>query len=461
MEAKPACRGDSLDVTKGVIWQQLLLLSAPVFLSSFFQEGYFLINTFLVGQCAGKEALGGIQATQAFVDLVVSFSIGVGTGCAIICGQCFGAGDEKRLAKSVHTAYGIAIALGLVLSVGGLIVVRPLLEFMETPSDLVGESLSFARPYFAALVFSILFNMGSAIQRAVGDTRTPSIIVAVSCMVNVFLDVLFVVVLRLEAFGAGLATAGSLAFGAIVTTVHLMTVQGPWRLHPSQIRIDPALGAVMLKTGLPLGIQSSVYGISNMVVQSTINSFGSNTVTGWGLSARLDGVVWMISDALGVAVTTFAAQNFGARNYGRMRQALKTSLVLTAVIVGGTSAVIYVFAPHLAHLFVDDVAITNITARMLHFISPWYVFFSLMDNIAGTIRGAGESLRPMILSIVGTCLLRIAWLLVVVPSHHTLEAVLMCYPVTWVVTGILFVIYYKYGHWLQHAEDHEASALAA
>lgn len=451
----------TLDVTSGTIWKQLLMLSVPVFLSSFFQEAYFLINTYVVGQFAGKAALGGMQATQALVDLVVSFSVGVGTGCAVICGQCFGAGDQKRLVNSVHTAFGIALVLGSCLSVAGLLVVKPLLELMGTPDDLIGQSLAFARPYFGALVFSIVYNMGSAIQRALGDTKTPSVIVATSCLVNIFFDLLFVMVLDLEALGAGLATGLSLAFGAIVTTWHLAHVQEPWRLRLSQVRIDPALGAVMLRTGLPLGVQSSVYGISNIVVQSTINGFGSDAVTGWGLSARLDGVVWMISDALGVAVTTFAAQNFGARNYARMRRALKTSLVLTATVVGTTSALIYLFAPSLAHLFVDDPSVTSFTTRMLHFISPWYVFFSLMDNVAGTIRGAGESLRPMLLSIVGTCVLRIAWLLVVVPQHHTLEAVLVSFPVTWVVTGVLFVLYYKFGHWLRHAEEHEAAALAA
>ena len=200
-------RAGSLDVTEGVIWRQLLLLCVPVFFSSFFQEAYSLVNTFVVGQYAGKAALGGIQATAPLVDLAVGFSVGMGTGFAVVCSQYFGARDEERLSASVHTAMTIALVGGLAVSVLGSLLAEPILSLMGTPADLMAESLAFVRIYFGAMVFSIIYNTGSAVQRSVGDTRSPSVIVASTCVLNIVLDLVFVAGMHMEAAGAGLATA--------------------------------------------------------------------------------------------------------------------------------------------------------------------------------------------------------------------------------------------------------------
>lgn len=457
----PRTSAGSLDVTQGTIWKQLLRLFFPVFLSSFFQQAYSLVNTWVIGHYASTLALGGIQATQSLVDLVVGFSIGVGTGCAIICGQQFGAGQHERLKTSVRTAMAIAVIGGLALSAICLILLEPMLRLMQTPENLMGESLAFSRFYLGALVFSIVFNMGSAIQRSVGDTRTPAIIVAATCVVNVVLDFVFIAGMRMEAGGAGLSTALSLLFGAVVTTVKLMRVKGPWRLELRRPALDAHTAKVMIITGLPLGLQSSAYSISNIIVQATINSFDVTAiVTAWGLSGRIDGVVWMITDALGVSVTTFAAQNFGAHDQGRIRSGLKTSLLLALIIVGGAGGAVSVFAPQLAAFFVEDAEIGAYAVHMIYFIAPFYVLFSCMENISGTIRGCGESVMPMIITMTGTCLLRIAWLIVVVPQLGTLDSVLIVYPLTYVVTTVAFVMYYRRGHWLRHGEKVRERALS-
>ncbi len=344
----------SLDVTEGRIDRQLLLLCVPVFFSSFFQEAYSLVNTFVVGQFAGKAALGGIQATAPLVDLAVGFSVGMGTGFAVVCSQYFGARDDERLRASVHTAMTIALVGGLAVSVLGSLLAGPILTLMGTPTDLMGESLDFVRLYFGAMVFSIVYNTGSAVQRSVGDTRSPSIIVASTCVVNIVLDLVFVAGLHMEALGAGLATALSLVWGCVVTLVRLTHVGGPWRLDVRRLGIDPGICRVMLRTGLPLGLQSSCYSVSNIITQSTINSFGSTVVTAFGLCGRIDAIVWMVSEALGVAVTTFSAQNFGARNYERMRRGLRAALCLTALVVGSLSVVLLANVRALAGFFIDD-----------------------------------------------------------------------------------------------------------
>jgi putative MATE family efflux protein len=458
-----AGRGSSgaVDVTEGVIWRQLLTLCVPIFFSSFFQQAYALINTFVVGQFAGKAALGGIQATLSLTDLAVGFCVGVGSGCAIISGQYFGAHEDDRLSESVHTAMSLAVVGGLGFSVAGILLIEPILNLMGTPAELMGEALAYGRCYFGALLFSLVLNMGSALLRAVGDSRSPSIIVAITCVINVILDLVLVAGLHLEALGCGIATASSIAAGAAMIVWKLMRVDGPWRLFPTRMRIDPATCRLMLKTGLPLGIQSSVYSISNLIAQSAINSFGTDAVAGWGLAGRIDGIIWMISEALGVAVTTFAAQNFGARRYDRMRRSLHVSLGMTVVVIGGMSALLVAFVEPISRFFIDDAGVTSNTVLMLHYIAPFYVCFSLSSNISGAIRGSGESMRPMLITIVGTCVFRVVWLLAVVPTYHTLEMVLVSYPITWILTGILFVIYYRHGHWLDHAREHEAEVLAA
>ena len=454
-------KSGSLDVTEGVIWRQLLLLCVPVFFSSFFQEAYSLVNTFVVGQFAGKAALGGIQATAPLVDLAVGFSVGMGTGFAVVCSQYFGAHDEERLRTSVHTAMTIALLGGLAVSVLGSLLAEPILVAMGTPADLMAESLAFVRLYFGAMVFSIVYNTGSAVQRSVGDTRSPSIIVASTCVVNIVLDLVFAAGFHMEAAGAGLATALSLVWGCAVTLLRLTHVEGAWRLDLRRLGIDPGIARVMLRTGLPLGLQSSCYSVSNIILQSTVNSFGSTVVTAFGLCGRIDAIVWMVSEALGVAVTTFSAQNFGARNYARMRRGLRNALVLTALVVGTISMVLLANVRAIAGFFIDDPEIAALTAQVMWYVGPFYVVYSLYDNIAGTIRGAGESLRPMLIVLTGSCLLRVVWQLAIVPLNHTLHMTLLSYPITWITTGIAFIVYYRFGHWLDHAKDHEERNLAA
>lgn len=451
----------AIDVTQGVIWQELLQLCLPIFFSSFFQQAYALINTFVVGRFAGKAALGGIQATMALMDLAIGFCVGVGSGCAVISGQFFGAHDDERLGRSVHTAVALALIAGIACSVGGLLLIEPILNVMGTPPDLMGEALAYGRCYFGAMVFSLVLNMGSALLRAVGDSRSPSVIVAISCVINVALDLVLVAGLHLEALGCGIATAISIACGAAMTLWKLTHVEGPWQVHLSRIAIDPTICRRMLVTGIPLGVQSAVYSVSNLIAQSSINSFGSDAVAAWGLSGRIDGIVWMVSEALGIAVTTFSAQNFGARNYDRMKRSLRVSLAITALLIGGLAAVLLAFVNPISHFFIDDEGVCSVTSLVVHFLAPFYVCYSIGSNISGSIRGSGESFRPMLITIVGTCVFRVIWLLTFVPAHHTMEMVLLSYPVTWILTALLFVVYYLKGHWLQHGREKEAATLGA
>lgn len=443
-----ATRAESIDVTQGVIWRQLLALCVPIFFSSFFQQAYALIGTYIVGQFGGKLALGGVQASMVLTELCVGFCVGLGAGCAVITGQYFGQRDNERLSRSIHTAMTLALVGGIALSVAGVVLAKPMLIAMNTPPGLLAEAVAYTRCYFAAMFAAVVLNMGTALLRAVGDTRGPALIIASGCAVNVVLDLVFVAVLHLEALGCGIATALTICSNASLIVLRLVKAQGAWRLDLRRLGIDRRICRSMISCGLPLGIQSAAYSVSNIVIQVAVNAFGADVTTAWGLSGRLDGIIWMVTEALGVAMTTFSAQNFGARNYDRMRRGYHTSLVLSFSVIGAISLLLMAFVDPLSRLFIDDASIASYTATIIRFIAPFYAIFSIIENSSGSIRGAGVSMQPMLLTLFGTCVLRIVWVFVAVPINDTLETLLLVYPVTWIITAVLFVWYHHRGTWL-------------
>ena len=257
-----AKKSTAIDVTQGVIWQQLLSLCVPIFFSSFFQQAYTLIGTYIVGQFGGKLALGGIQATMVLTELCIGFCVGVGAGSAVITGQFFGQHDDERLSRSVHTAMTLALVGGIVISILGMVFVEPMLVLMNTPHELLAEGVAYARCYFAAMFAALLLNMGTALLRAVGDTRGPAVIIASGCFVNVALDILFVAVLHMEALGCGIAVALTICTNATMIVIRMMRAPGAWRLSLSKLGIDRGICKSMLSCGLPLGVQSAAYSIS-------------------------------------------------------------------------------------------------------------------------------------------------------------------------------------------------------
>lgn len=440
--------GRTLDVTQGVIWRHLVALFLPVLAGALFQEGYTLANAYIVGQYATRTALGAIQATATLTDLTISVSMGVGVGCSVIVSQYFGAGDDRRLSEAIHTAIALSLVLGLACSVVGLLGAEPLLRLMNTPDKLLGESLDFVYVYFGAAALTIVFNMATALERAVGDTRTPALITAATCIINVALDLLFVARFGMGVRGAALATAGAYLVGCAAAIAALMRAPETMRLRPARIRITPPIARDMLSCAIPLAGQNAIFPLSNMVAQTAVNSFGAEVVISWGLSGRIGSVVWLVSDALAMAATTFSAQNFGAANYGRMRRGLHVSLGLAVVAMGSVEALICLNAPQLSALFTPDPMLAELTANLVVLTVPFYVIFSCMDIIAGVIRGTGDSLRPMLIIVFGTCVLRVAWMLWVVPRYHSILTVVVSYPITWLVTTLMFVIYYRHGTWL-------------
>ena len=437
-------------ITEGVIWKQLLFFFFPILLGTFFQQLYNTADAIIVGKFVGKEALAAVGGTTGtLINLFVNLFVGVSSGTTVTIAQHFGGHNYDDVRRTVHTSILMAVVGGLCMAVLGLLVSRPLLTAMGTPSDIMDHALTYLRVYFFGIVAAFLYNIGSGILRAVGDTQRPLYFLMAACLTNIFLDLILVVVFRLGVLGVALATLSSqiLAAGLVIFT--LMHSNQVYRLFPEELKFTPHVLRSVLKVGIPAGLQSNMYTISNMIIQSAINTFGTNTIAAWTAFGKIDGFFWMILSAYGISVTTFVGQNFGAQKYDRIRQSVRICLGLTLGTAVFCSFFLYFFCEPIFKIFTDDLLVMTEGMQMLRFLVPFYATYICIEVLSGAIRGVGDSLVPMIMTGCGVCLLRIVWVFAALPLRHEMTTVMFSYPLTWSITSLLFVIYYLRGGWLR------------
>ncbi len=436
-------------ITEGVIWKQLLFFFFPILLGTFFQQLYNTADAIIVGKFVGKEALAAVGGTTGtLINLFVNLFVGVSSGTTVTIAQHFGGHNYDDVRRTVHTSILMAVVGGLCMTVLGLLVSRPLLTAMGTPADIMDHALTYLRVYFFGIVAAFLYNIGSGILRAVGDTQRPLYFLMAACLTNIFLD-LILVVFRLGVLGVALATLSSqiLAAGLVIFT--LMHSNQVYRLFPEELKFTPHVLRSVLKVGIPAGLQSNMYTISNMIIQSAINTFGTNTIAAWTAFGKIDGFFWMILSAYGISVTTFVGQNFGAQKYDRIRQSVRICLGLTLGTAVFCSFFLYFFCEPIFKIFTDDLLVMTEGMQMLRFLVPFYATYICIEVLSGAIRGVGDSLVPMIMTGCGVCLLRIVWVFAALPLRHEMTTVMFSYPLTWSITSLLFVIYYLRGGWLR------------
>ena len=437
-------------ITEGVIWKQLLFFFFPILLGTCFQQLYNTADAIIVGKFVGKEALAAVGGTTGtLINLFVNLFVGVSAGTTVTIAQHFGGHNYDDVRRTVHTSILMAVVGGLCMTVLGLLVSRPLLTAMGTPSDIMDHALTYLRVYFFGIVAAFLYNIGSGILRAVGDTQRPLYFLMAACLTNIFLDLILVVVFRLGVLGVALATLSSqiLAAGLVIFT--LMHSNQVYRLFPEELKFTPHVLRSVLKVGIPAGLQSNMYTISNMIIQSAINTFGTNTIAAWTAFGKIDGFFWMILSAYGISVTTFVGQNFGAQKYDRIRQSVRICLGLTLGTAVFCSFFLYFFCEPIFKIFTDDLLVMTEGMQMLRFLVPFYATYICIEVLSGAIRGVGDSLVPMIMTGCGVCLLRIVWVFAALPLRHEMTTVMFSYPLTWSITSLLFVIYYLRGGWLR------------
>ena len=437
-------------IITGSIPRQLLLFFFPIWLGTMFQQLYNTVDTLIVGNFVGTQALAAVGATSSFVQLLVGLFVGLCSGAGVIIAQSFGAGDHDEVNRQVHTALALAIAGGAARTVIGLLISRPVLRLMQTPDEIVGMASEYLQIYFLGMIPQMLYNMGTNILRAIGDSKRPLYFLIAASLVNIVLDVVFIAVFGWGVMGAALATVLSQVASAGLTLRCIVGSQGmPWHIRTEKLRLHGDVFAAICTIGVPAAAQSAMYNISNMFIQSSMNSFGTSTIAAWGVYGKIDFLFWMTINSLGIAITTFAGQNFGARQYDRVRRGTMTCLAMTAGTTLCISLARYPSAQLLFRLFSSDDAVVAQGVQMMHYLVPVYMTYICIEIFSGALRGCGDVRVPTIITVFAVCIMRIVWLAVALPFKHELSVVEFSYPLTWITATVLFAIYYTKGGWMQ------------
>lgn len=432
-------------ITEGVIWKQLLLFFFPILLGTFFQQLYNTADAMIVGRFVGKEALSAVGGTtNTIINLLIGFFVGLSSGATVIISQFFGARQREDVSRAVHTSVALAIAGGIVLTVVGIVSAPWALGLLNTPEDVVGHAQIYLRIYFAGTIGNLIFNIGSGILRAIGDSKRPLYVLIACCGINIALDLLFVLVIPMGVAGAGLATIISQLVSAGLVLWLLARSGEDFCVHPSKVRLHRDLLGRIFRIGLPAGMQSVFYSLSNMTIQSSINTFGTDIIAGWTVYGKIDGIFWMMMGAFGISITTFVGQNYGARQFARVKKGVRVCLGLAFGASALLCVVIYLFGSAITHLFTDDPSVVEQSRFITQYMVPYFLTYVCIEILSGALRGSGDSLRPMLMTCFGVCGTRVLWVLLAVPYFKTFTSVMVSYPISWTLTSVLFIIYYRY-----------------
>lgn len=438
-------------MVEGVIWKQLLVFFLPIIFGSLFQQLYNTTDALIVGNFVGKEALAAVGGTTGtFINLLIGFFTGLASGATVMIAQYYGADQREGLQKAIHTGIALGLAGGVVFMVIGITLAPRVLSAMGTPAEIMYYAVTYMRIYFIGIIPNLLYNIGAGILRALGDSRRPLIVLILCCFCNIFFDILFVCVWNMGTAGAGWATILSQLISCICILMFLARMrEEQCRLHVREVRFDLISLRKIIQIGLPAGLQSSMYSISNVIIQSTINQFGTDTVAAWTVYGKIDCVYWMVISAFGISITTFVGQNFGARRFDRIRRGVRVCFGMSVIATLLISTVSVACGEMLCRLFNDDPGVIAVGMRIIRTVPPLFITYNAIEILCGALRGTGDAVRPMLMTLVGVCVLRLVWIFTVVPQHHTIETVVLSYPITWTVTSLAFLVYYLHGGWLK------------
>lgn len=437
-----SARRYELDMTEGALLPKVLRFSLPLILTSVLQLLYNAADVVVVGQFAGAQALAAVGSTSALINLLVNVFMGLSVGASVVVAKGFGAGDAEAVHKGVHTAIAMAGLLGVGVTLLGLFASRPLLMLMGSPEDVIDLAALYMRIFFCGMPFNMLYNYGAAILRAVGDTRRPLYYLTASGLVNVLLNLLLVIVFHMSVAGVAIATVTSQIISSVLVIGCLIRTEGMIRLNPRALRVHKRQFVQMVQVGLPAGVQGSLFSVSNVLIQSTVNSFGSIAMAGNAAAANLEGFVYVAMNAIHQAALTFASQNLGARKVQRVRRSMWVCLGVAGAIGLLLGAVFMLLQEPLLRLYNSDPEVIRFGMLRLGLIMPTYFICGLMDVMVGQLRGIGYSIMPMIVSLTGACLLRVAWIYTIFPLSPSLTTLYISYPVSWVLTFSAHMVCY-------------------
>lgn len=428
-------------IVNGVIWKQILIFFFPILVGAVFQTFYNTIDAVVVGRVSGKIALASVGGSSGqIVNFIFSFFMGLSTGATVIIAQAYGAEDRKRVDEALHTACTFAIAGGLVIGVIGVIFARPMLELLQTPDNLMDTSTTYVRLLLGGIVFTLVYNVGSAILRAIGDSRRPLYILMFCCGINIILDLVFVAVFHWGVFGAGAATVLSQAFSALLIIWLLMNKTPGMKLSLRRLHINRRILGNILRIGLPTAISGSMFSISNMILQTAINHMSSDAVAAWTAYGRIDAFWWMIDQAFCISITTFVGQNFGAGKSDRIKKGILEVILMETVLAVVIGFFVVSAAPVLLSFFTTSKEVIEIGRQISHEIAPFYWTFIISEILSSSLRAENYVMISTITNLLGICVFRIIWVYFMADSG--ISHLLYCYPISYVITSTVVFIYF-------------------
>ena len=428
------------DLTRGPMLKKIILFSLPLAASSILQLLFNAADVVVVGRFAGSTALAAVGSNGALINLLVNLFVGLSLGANVVAARCFGAKDEKGVQNTVQTAVTLGIVSGILLAFVGFFVARGLLELMSCPEDVIDLSTLYLKIYFIGMPMTMLYNFSSALLRSVGDTRRPLYCLALAGVINVVLNLVFVIGFHLSVAGVALATIISQTVSACLVTWILTREKGALHLDLRHLGFHKGALLQILRIGLPAGLQSTVFSLSNVVIQSAINSFGSTIVAGNSAASNIEGFVYTAMNSFAQAAVTFTSQNMGARRYDNLDRVMRNCLlcvVVTGLVLGGGASLL---GTQLLHFYSSDEAVVAAGLARLHIISATYLLCGIMDVLASCLRGQGYSVLPMIVSLVGSCLLRLVWIATIFQLFRSTTTLYLSYPISWILTAAVHLI---------------------
>ena len=435
-----------MDMVNGPIFSQVVRYALPLMLSGILQLLYNAADVVVVGRFAGPTALAAVSSTGSLTALIVNVFMGLSVGTSVVVAQNYGANRFRDVSEAVHTAVAISLLAGVVVAVFGVLAAKPLLQLMKNPPDVIDQSALYMRIYFLGMPVNMIYNFGSAVLRAVGDTKRPLYFLTIAGVVNVLLNLFFVIALKMGVAGVATATVISQAVSMVLTIACLMRSEGSIHLDLKKLRLHKDKLVQIVRIGLPAGIQGSLFSISNVIIQASINAFGSTVMAANGAAGNLEGFVYVGMNAFHQAALSFSGQNMGARRYDRLNKILLACVGAVSVIGLALGMAAYLGSDFLLAIYTTEPDVVTIGKIRLLYLCVPYLLCGIMDVFAGQLRGMGASLLPTVVTIVGVCGLRILWVYTIFAAMGTLEILYLSYPVSWAVTAAAHFVCYLILH---------------
>ena len=432
-----------VDMTYGDISKQLFMFTIPILLSQILQQFYNIADTAIIGRYIGTDALAAIGSTGLLISVIVNFFIGLSTGVSAVIANQFGANEYDKLKKSISTLLAVSVLLGIVFTIGSLIFMKPIINILQTPKGVYSLAIEYLKICYLGITFQLLYNIGTAILRALGNTKDPLYFLIFSCILNLILDILFIVYFGWGVKGAAIATLISQILATLLVMYKIMSLDDNCKLSLKQIKIYRGYTKDIFLVGLPAGLQAIFMSISSLIIQSSINSFGAEAMAGMTIFAKVEGFLYFPLFSLGLAVTGFVGQNFGAKEYERVKEGINISLKISVYTSLIFIIILNIFAPYILRLFTNDAAVIKVGLESIRIVFPSYVLYAMNQIYIGSLRGIEKTFEPMLISLFAHCIFRVIWCFVLLQYFHDMKVIYSSYSVSIVLMFVLFYTSYK------------------